>query len=67
MPRIRITLCTLLGLTLTSCSTPPSPSTAWRTGPLAVAGGAAISEEDYRFQTRDGLTLVAKLTLPASV
>jgi pimeloyl-ACP methyl ester carboxylesterase len=65
MTRYPITLCALLGLALTSCSTLPSPSTAWRSGPLAVSGGAAITEEDYRFQTRDGLTLVAKLTLPA--
>ncbi len=64
MPRIPITGFALLGLALTACSAPPSPSSAWRTGPVAVAGGAAFSEEDYRFQTRDGLTLVAKLTLP---
>jgi pimeloyl-ACP methyl ester carboxylesterase len=65
MTRYPIILCALLGLALTSCSSLPSPPTAWRTGPLAVSGGAALSEEDYRFQTRDGLTLMAKLTLPA--
>ncbi len=50
---------------MTSCSTLPGPQPAWRSGSLGVSGEAAVTEADYRFQTEDGLTLVAKLTRSA--
>lgn len=50
---------------LSACSALPTRPLE-RPAPFSVTGQASVTEIDYSFNTRDGLTLVAKLTLPAT-
>lgn len=64
MLRLAYLLAVSLALTACAPSVAPPPA-ASQLSELPVAAHQAVTEVDYRFQTRDGQTLVAKLTLPA--
>lgn len=49
---------------LAACTTVPTRPLE-RPAPVSISGQAAVTEVDYSFKTHDGLTLTAKLTLPA--
>ncbi|MNK93872.1 Alpha/beta hydrolase family protein [compost metagenome] len=60
----RITVALGVMVTLAACATPVAPIHPPRSDGYPLAALTAVTEVDYRFETHDGQTLVAKLTLP---